>query len=210
MILLLGTSINQAQGLKIGVYADPMYSWLNVESRTAHTDGASIGIDGGLVLENYFKRNYALQTGISLGTQGGGILFDEQKTFLSYDVTDTLPAGTTVDYQLNYISVPLGLKLKTNEIGYFSYFARLGLNNQVKLKVRATSSDETLDKSVIEDEVFFYNLSYYIGIGIQYSISKDTAFNLALTFNNGFINLSLTDGIKYFTRSVNLRLGIIF
>ena len=208
--VLLICSYAFAQELKIGVYADPMYSWISAESRTVRNEGSKIGIDGGLIIDKYFQKNYALQTGVSIGTQGGELLFDEEKAFLSYGVIDTLPAGSIVDYKLNYISVPLGLKLKTNEIGYFSYFTRLGFTNQVKLKARATSDNGILNKSVVEDEIFFYNLSYFIGLGLQYGISQDTYLNFAVTYNNGFINLSREEGVKLYTRSVSLRLGIIF
>lgn len=202
--------ILSAQSLKIGVFADPMVSWLRPESRTIHGDGIRMGIDGGLLLDKYFQKNYALQTGVSLGTQGGTLYSDEETVFLSYGEYDTLVAGTSVDYTLNFITVPLGLKLKTNPIGYFSYFARLGFTNQFTIKSLATSSDGTLNKNTIEDEIFFYNLSYFIGIGVQYNISKDTALNFGINYNHGFINLAKDEDLKLFTRTLSLRAGIIF
>lgn len=209
-MLLVGLTASFGQGLKIGVYAEPQISWLSPESRTVHREGAKLGIDGGLVLDKYFQKNYAFQTGIAIGTQGGSLLFDEQTTFTSYGSIDTLGPGTDVDYKLNYITLPIGLKLKTNEIGYFSYFARLGFNNQFNLKSKVTSNEGTLNKSVVEDEIFFYNLSYYVGAGFQYHINKDAALSLALTYTNGFINLSRKEEMKLYSRAVSLRMGIIF
>ena len=198
------------QALKIGVYADPMISWFAPESRTVHSEGTVIGIDGGLMLNKYFQKNYAVETGISIGTQGGSLLFDDEVVFTSYDVDDTLDAGTSVDYRLNYITVPVGLKLKTNEIGYFSYFARLGFSNQFNIKAKASSSEGTLNDSDIGDEIFFYNLSYYFGAGIHFNISEDTALLLGVNYINGFINITREDGLKTNTRAVTLRLGVIF
>lgn len=198
------------QSIRIGVFADPMLSWLTPESRTSQSDGSEIGIDGGLILENYFQKNYALQSGISIGTQGGSILFEEDKTFDSYNEELIVSAGSTVDYKLNFITVPIGLKLKTNEIGYFSYFTRLGFTNQFTIKSKASSSDGILQDDTIENEIFFYNLFYYFGFGLQYNISKDTALLAGLNYNNGFINMSREDGLKMYTRSVSLRVGIIF
>ena len=209
-LFLLGFSLSFGQGLKIGVYVEPMVSWFSAESRTAHGEGSKIGIDGGLMLDNYFQRNYAFQTGIGIGTFGGKIQYDEAKAITSYDETDTLPAGSIMNYKVNYITVPVGLKLKTKEIGHFSYFARLGFTNQVNIKVKATSSDGMLNKSVVEGELFFYNLSYYVGAGIQYHINRDSALNFAITYTNGFINLSRQDLLKIYSRAVSLRVGIIF
>ncbi|MBN1950162.1 MAG: outer membrane beta-barrel protein [Bacteroidales bacterium] len=212
ILLLLGCafSFGQGKGIKIGVYVDPMISWFSSESRTASSDGAKMGVDGGLVVDNYFQDNYAFHTGIGIGTCGGSILYTDARPFLSYGLSDTIAAGSVVDYKINYLTLPLGLKLTTKEIGYFSYFARLGFTNQFNLKTRATSSDGMLTKSVVEQEIFFYNLSYFVGAGIQYHINKDAALDFAVTYSNGFINLSRIDELKFYSRSVTLRVGIIF
>lgn len=209
-MLMAGGCLLYGQELKIGVFADPLVSWFASESRSVHAQGAKLGIEGGAMVDNYFRKNYALQTGIALGTQGGRLLFDEPKAFLSYGENDTLPAGTVVRYSINYIAVPLGLKLKTNEIGHASYYTRLGFSNHFNIKTKASSDDQTLNKSLIENEIFFYNLSYYLGIGCLYHINRDTSLDVALSYTNGFINLARQDDIKLFSRSVSLRLGIIF
>ena len=209
-LLLAACLAGNAQSLKIGIFADPMVGWLSTESRTAEADGIRLGIDGGLLLDKYFQKNYAFQTGVSIGTQGGKILFTEDKPVLTYGEYDTLSAGTSLDYKFNFITVPLGLKLKTNEIGYFSYFTRLGFTNQFTIGTKGSSTDGSLNKDPVEDEIFFYNLSYFFGIGLMYSISKDTALSIGLNYNNGFINLSKEDGTKLFSRSISLRMGIIF
>jgi hypothetical protein len=209
LFLVIGLT-GEAQSLKIGIFADPMISWLSADSRVAEADGVKFGIDGGLLLDKYFQKNYAFQTGISIGTQGGKILFTEDRPVMTYGTYDTLYAGTSLNYKINFITLPLGLKLKTNEIGYFSYFTRLGFTNQFSIGTRGTSSDGSLNKDPLEGEIFLYNLSYYFGIGMMYSISKDTALSIGLNYNNGFINLSKDDATKMFSRSVSLRLGIIF
>ena len=155
-----------SQNAKFGVFIDPQIVWLSPDSRDIVSDGTKMGFSGGLVINKYFQKNYAIQTGIALGTQGGKLRFGTQSFFTSYEEVDTLPVGTTVDYTLNYITVPLGLRLKTNQIGYFSYYARIGFTNQFNIKAKATSSEGTLEENNIHEEIFFYNLAYHFGIGI--------------------------------------------
>lgn len=212
LLLFLLTIIQSlsAQQLKIGVFAEPQITWLKPDSRNIVSTGSAFGFDGGVLLTKYFQKNYAFQTGVSLGKVGGGMQFGNHITFTAYGEDTTLAPGTSVDYKLKYISVPVGLKLKTNQIGYFSYFARLGFLNQFNIDARATSSDNALDDSNISEEIFFYNLSYYFGIGAEYNISEDTALLIALNFNNGFIDITTDDNVKASTRSVSLRIGVIF
>ncbi len=199
-----------SQNAKFGVYVDPQLVWLSPDSREIIGDGVKLGISGGLVINKYFQKNYAIQTGIAIGTQGGKLRFGTESYFTSYNEVDTLQAGTTVDYSLNYITVPVGLRLKTNQIGYFSYYARVGLTNQFNIKARATSSDGTLDKNNINEEIFFYNLAYHFGIGIEYSISEDTALDFGISYHNGFIDHTNDKTFIAYSRNLALRIGVIF
>jgi hypothetical protein len=203
-------SYSYCQFAKFGVYAEPQLSWLSPDSKDVDYDGLKVGISGGLSIDKYFQKNYAIQTGIAIGTQGGKVVFGEPSFFTSYDEVDTLPAGTGVNYSLNYITIPLGLKLKTNQIGYFSYYARVGFTNQFNIKARATSDDGTLKKDDIGEEIFFYNLAYHFGIGIEYNISKDTSIDFGITYHNGFIDVSNDRNYKIYSRNVTLHIGVIF
>jgi hypothetical protein len=198
------------QKAKFGVFVDPQISWFSPDSRNVTSDGVSMGVYGGLIVDKYFQENYAINTGISIGRQTGSLLFSEESYLNSYEETDTLPAGTVVDFRLNYITVPLGLKLKSNQIGYMSYYALVGFTNQFNIKALATSSEETLSKSDIIEEINLYNLSYHFGIGIEYAISEDTAFTFGVSYLNGFIDLTKNENAKVYTRVVSIRAGVMF
>ncbi len=209
-ILCLLTVLTSGQGVKFGVFVDPQFAWLSSDTRDVSGDGMIVGVNGGLAIDKYFQKNYAIQTGISLGNQGGKVNFANESLISVFDETDTLPAGTTVTYRLNYITVPLGLKLKSNEIGYFSYFAQLGFTNQFNIKARASSSDESLDKSNISDEINLYNVAYYFGAGAEYGVSKDTAILFGIFYNNGFIDVTSNSNAKIFSRVLSIRIGVMF
>lgn len=199
-----------AQNMKFGIYADPQIAWFNPESRSVKSDGVKFGLRGGLIVERYFQDNYAINTGIGIGYQGGKLLFEEASTIHVYNEIDSLPAGTMVDYHLNYITVPIGLKLKTNQIGYFSYYALVGFTNQFNIKAKATSSDGSLNKDIIDDEINLYNLAYHFGIGLEYGISEHTALIFGITYHNGFLDITKSDNASVYSRVVSIRIGVMF
>jgi hypothetical protein len=199
-----------AQNAKFGVFIDPQLTWLNPDTRNVIGDGVAMGVNGGLVIDKYFQKNYAVQTGISIGTQAGSIKYGMETTILSFGEKDTLPPGTTVDYRMNYITVPLGLKLKSNQIGYVSYYAQLGFTGQINIKAHATSSEGSLDKSDISDEIRLFNLAWHCGAGVEYAISEDTALTFGLVYQNGFVNVTDNQNAKFYSRIVSLRLGVMF
>lgn len=208
--MLLIAVYSFGQGVKFGVFIDPQITWLSSDTRNVDGDGISMGINGGLAIDKYFQKNYAIHTGIALGTQAGKLNFANESLINAFDEIDTLPANTTVTYKLNYITVPLGLKLKSNEIGYFSYFAQVGLTNQFNIKARANSSDGSLDKSDISKEVNLYNLAWHFGGGVEYAISKDTALSLSIIYHNGFTDVLSSDDTKAVSRAISIRVGVMF
>ena len=198
------------QKAKFGVFVDPQITWLSPDSRDVISDGVAMGFYGGLLIDKYFQKNYAIHTGISIGTQSGSLKFGKESYINSYGEMDTMAPGTTLDFRMNYITVPLGLKLKSNQIGYLSYFALIGFTNQFNIKARATSSEGSLEKSDIIEEINLYNLAYHFGIGVEYAISEDTALTFGATYHNGFIDITSNENAKVYSRIVSLSLGVMF
>ncbi|MDA3781377.1 MAG: porin family protein, partial [Bacteroidales bacterium] len=168
------------------------------------------GFNIGLSVDNYFAANYAFSTGISINNVGGSLSFDDKKYISIHDINDSLDAGSTLEYNLQYINVPLGLKLKTNEIGYISFYTNLGLNTGIRIKSTGTSEPNSIDKENINDEINLFNLGYYIGGGIEYSLGGNSAITAGLTYTNGFMDITKPDNNKVTLSNVALRVGVLF
>jgi opacity protein-like surface antigen len=149
-----------------------------------------------------------------------------------------VPAFNDYKLDLQYIEVPLTLKLKTNEIGYLTYYGQIGITPGVKLKGRVDASsnnqnDDLQNTNVLKD-INFVNLALTVGGGIEYSLTKDVSLLAGIYFNNGFINVipkdggdenvniqnkinkdkaerpKTSDGEKISMNNVSLRLGFMF
>ena len=208
--LILVACTVYGQGLKLGVAVEPGVSWVSAEARNVDNDNQRLSFCGGLVLDNYFQTNYAFSTGLFLGVQGGSLKYGDSTQIHVYNDVQTLVPGSTVTYKLQYLTVPLGIKLRTNEIGYFSYFAQLGVTTQINVKAKADASSEQLDDDSIKDEINFFNMGYHFGGGVEYSISTDSAIVLAIYYHNGFTDITSNNDIRVMNRLLSVRLGVMF
>jgi len=206
-------SLNLAgQDFRIGLNFDPVMSWFSPNSKTIEGAGAKLGFNGGLMLETTFRQNYVFATGIDLTYLGGNLLYDNSTIItVDKDADTTLLANTTVEYTLQYLSIPLSLKLKTNPIGYISYYGQIGLTPQFNISAKATSDNgNKLDNDNVNKEIGLLNLSFFIGGGIEYDLGGTTALNIGIFYNNGFIDLLADKDYKAALNYVNLRLGVLF
>ena len=118
---------------QLGFQASPNISWFNPDSDGLENEGTKIGFGFGLTADFNITKNYSFSTGLGVISTGGEIDFPDVN---SNGVTE-VGGRTTANVRLNYIQVPLALKLKTNQIGYMTYFLRLGFGLAVNYDAEA-------------------------------------------------------------------------
>ena len=197
--------------IRLGVHVDPVITWFGPKSSKIDKDGSRLGISGGLIFESYFRPHYAFVTGLSLSSIGGNLLYEDSVRILTGEGTRiSVDAGSTIAYTLNYITIPLALKMKSNQIGYFTYFAQLGFMPQFNIGTKARSSIDELNKINVPKEINFFNLSYFFGGGVEYDIGGETALVAGIFYNNSFIDFLSNDSHEAVINFLTLRLGVIF
>ncbi|MCB2196555.1 MAG: PorT family protein [Bacteroidetes bacterium] len=211
-ILLLSTIqiFAQHSNLRFTVFVDPKFTWMNSDYTSIENDGSKMGVNIGLNVDKFFADNYAIMTGVSINNVGGNLTFNMDKSLKTNGGDQDLLIGSTVEYKLQYINVPLGLKLKTNEIGYWTFFTHLGLNSGINIKATAEVDDVDLQNENISDEIRLFNLGYYIGAGAEYSIGGNAAIVVGLTYTNGFVDITDGEDSKVTLSNIAIRLGILF
>jgi len=210
ILLAVTPLLNAQKKVKFGVFVEPKISWLSPESRDVTSEGVNWGFGGGLEIDRYFDKNYAFSTGISLGSQGGKLLYNKALTLTVYDEPDTLPGGTTLEYNLQYLTIPFGLKLKSNQIGYSTFFVNVGFTSQINMKAKGTSNNiGGIEGDAIKDEINWINLGYHFGGGVEYALGEDTALSVGIQYQNGFLDITKQEP-RTLSRVLALRVGIMF
>jgi hypothetical protein len=210
------TAVSYAQNgkYKIAPFVSPNISWMSPEQKFMESNGSVIRFGFGLMVDVMFTDNYAIGTGLHINRSGGDM------TYLEYDSYQNIPVilERQRTYNLQYAEIPLTLKLRTNEIGYITYWGQFGLGLGVNLRAKGDDAidylhenptnddnpewEETSIKSEeIEDEdikgdINIFRASLIVGGGIEYNVSGNTSIVAGIVFNNGFTNTLKKEGVR--------------
>lgn len=211
ILLISSLFINSfAQKLSLGIFADPQITWLTSNTKKITTENVGFGYNFGLTIDNYFAKNYALATGISLNTLKGGMLYQDSLEITTTDGIYELDKLSILNYNIQYLNIPVAIRLKTNEIGYSTYYATVGFNTYFNLDGKISESTDLISNEIMEKEVLFYNLDYFFGIGFLYSLGSSASINFGINYGTGFIDIFKDENNTAFTKNVSFRIGMIF
>jgi hypothetical protein len=199
-----------SQKIRFTVIGEPQISWMVPDRDNILRKGAIIGLNAGIGMDMFFAQNYAFSTGITISNLGGKLSYNDTLTYHSERDTKIIPTGSIIHYKIQYISVPLGLKFKTNEIGYATYFANLGLDPMVKIKARASDTEGNIENDDISDEISLFNINYFILLGAEYSLGGSTAIVGGLGYSSGFADVTSRAIDKVNLKTITIRIGILF
>ncbi len=164
----------EAGDLRFSFVLTPQISWLNSDHQYVDSKGSYLGYNFGVIMDRFFGDNYALCTGLTINTTGGK---------LGYPPNNSVPAFNQT-YKLKYIEVPLGLKLRSEDLHRTNIYGRFGLSNQINIQARDR------DNNNISDEVKLFAMGYHLGGGIEYSLGKRNALMIGILYNNGFTDVT--------------------
>jgi len=182
-------STDDFRAFRIGVFGEVGDSWMTSKSEGYTKDGSRLVAGWGLLFDWNFTENYTFSSGFSIGGFGGKLNYNHL-------TPDTALGLMNRTYKIKYLDIPLNLKLKTNQIGYFTYFFQVGLNNSFRLSAMADDvfTSVTSNESYIKDDVdikestSLYRLSFNVGAGAEYQISKSFSAFGYISFNNGLLS----------------------
>jgi hypothetical protein len=188
LVLCAANAHGQDKSFRLGVKLAPNLGFIHPDTKELKNDGARFGYTFGLMTEFMLgdNQNYAFATGAFLNNVGGKTTFPFGGQNLS----------TESKYQ--YIEVPITLKLKTNEIGYMTYYGQIGFGTAFNISAKSDfdSYDATTGKiSRVTDEDIMKNTQLFkaslvLGAGLEFNFSGNTSAMVGVTYNNGFTNIN--------------------
>ncbi len=226
---------NELKNFRFGLKVAPSVNWCKPDGKIIAANGVVPKFGGGLVIEIGLAKVISIQTGLQVDLEGGKVKYNNggyitpnaNTVMYYYNTIDDVIAKNNLTfvqpsdklYQLNsrtysvsYITLPLNLKMKTKEIGSFTYFAVVGLNNSFRWKATANdevqeitanyslAAPETKTKINVTKDVSFYKGSLNLGFGTEMNVSGTTSLTFGLNYNLGFTNV-VKDGSDYLLRS---------
>jgi hypothetical protein len=198
-----------SQGIRFSAFADPEIVWGTPHTSVIKAKGIQPGINFGFSMDKFFADNYAFNTGLSIHNFHLPLQYNDTTLLEIDNAQNELPEKTTVNYRLQYLKLPVALKFLTNEIGYTTFFAHMGLTTEMSIKSTADVNIIDTKEGDISTEVKLFIFSYHIGAGVEYSLGGSSALNFGLTYTSGFTDIT-TMHEKVTVNNVALRVGIIF
>jgi hypothetical protein len=205
---------NNPERISLGIHFDPLISWFGSDTKQIKSAGARPGFNFGITYNKYFTSNYSFSAGLSLINAGGRLSSGDTTVMEFSNFTSTVLPGKPVIYKIQYLSLPVGLKLQSNQIGYITFFTNLGLDPKVVIASKADIPSLGISGENAKKELRMFNIGYHITAGIEYSIGGTTALIAGLNFENNFmdvtkdINTQPDDKITH--KILSFRLGINF
>ncbi len=197
--------------MSFSVHADPQFAWFgSTNDDKIEADGAIFHIQAGLQMDYYFADNYAFIVGFGINNLGGKLLYSDSTEYISNEKNLVVEPGQQMKMNLQYLDIPLGLKLKTEELGYATFFLQLGFNPMFNINARLSSDDVDYDKEDIHKSVNVFNLGYHVGAGVEYRLGGNTAAIGGIRWTSGLTNVTENDGSSLNTNTISINLGIIF
>ncbi len=198
----LASLLSVAQNdIQFGFELSPTISWLTTDNSKINPNGSNLGLKLGMIGEYFFRENYSFVTGIGFHFNAGGRLFYEEtidtiSIWADADIPgdNIYEGGSDFKYSLQYVEIPIGLKLRTREFGYLRYYVdpriTLGFNTQGKGNILSDAAIDKEEDFNIQSSVNLINLSWGIGAGVEYIISENTAIIGGIAFQTGFTDLT--------------------
>ena len=230
-LLLLGSFHLSAQDSKfrLGLRFAPNIAMTRVQdaietdSVTYKSNGAGVRFSGGLTGDFYFGKNYSFYTGLWYTVQRIGIEFSE--------TSKNKISGSSI-HNLQYVQVPIALKLFTNNIAtdtklYFVLGLTAGLNINEKEKEWILLTTEAPEKNIykkpgIGNAFSLFDAGLLVGIGGEKQLGENTTVFAGLSYNRGLTSVqtkkgpfsvdgkSAKDAYKVTTSLLSIEAGIKF
>lgn len=178
--------------LRLGVSGSPSFAWFAPRGSAAESAGSRFGFNYGLNADFRLgmNANYYFSTGLFMMNNGGTI---DYKT----DYANRGVAELSTEYRLGYVNIPVLLKLRSNEIGYSTYFARVGFDGGVKIRAigdrkwHFEGNNETIanDEVDLSDQTTLFRVGLHIEGGMEYNLGGTTNILVSIEWNNGLTNV---------------------
>jgi len=220
VIAMISTSMMaQAKKWKIALHVDPNVSWIKPDNNNITAGNNKMNFGFGVAIDKMFTENYAIGTGFNVINCGGQLSYFQGR---ASEAGSNTVAFIERSYKLKYAEIPITLKLRTNEIGYITYWAQVGIGLGINIKSKSddvidykkldittltdsiqrwvdTGSDVpdvSIEDADIAEDIGIFRTSLIVAGGIEYNLSGDASIVAGVNFNNAFNNILNGNGVE--------------
>jgi len=178
-LLLMAQENKKKNPVSGGLYLKGGVSWTMSDSKSllppkhAHP---KLSYGFGATMDWNFSQNFSMNISAGICNLGGTTEFKYGLVGLTDDDKQVIPSvgdSLTHSYKFStsYIEVPIGIKGCTNEIGYFTYFLKLGADPMFRVKSRITPRIDDAEAQTITKSTNLLNIGWFVGGGFEWALA---------------------------------------
>ncbi len=198
-ILLLSSGI-QAQDRKfqLGVMGSSQISFVNTTQDNA-SSGSSLLFGFGGLAEYSFADRYSFSSGFEYVNRGGSLSIND----------------TSSEYRAGFIQIPLQIKMRTRQFGYYTYFAEMGF--AVGFETGEEIDWSPAPAEALSSYISLFDATFRIGMGAEYDLGGQTKILGRIQYHRALTDNLLDDQDNRLNEQsnhrfdyVSLTVGILF
>jgi hypothetical protein len=157
---LFGQSTSQAlKTMELGIRISPNIAWAKIQSGSMKANGAGVGFTYGLTGDFALGNsgNYFFSTELNVSTIPVKVASTTTMKNVTpkigggYDTTSFRGGELEFNYANQYLQIPLGIKMKTQEIGNMKYYIQVGIAPSFMMRSRLTTTTIGTQQRVYPD-----------------------------------------------------------
>ncbi len=183
--------------ISFSMHFDPLISWFSTDSYDTRSDGVVPGFNFGISHNSYFSPNYSFYSGINIIKAGGRLINRETTRFELKNYSSsifTVEPGEAITYRITYLSIPLGLNLKSDQIGFGRFFTDLGFAPEIVIGSRADIPSLNIKGGNASPELNIFNVSFHIMAGMEYPLAGSNNFIFGIGFDKNLFDITSDNG----------------
>jgi hypothetical protein len=216
-VLIFSFNAFSQSKVKIGLRVAPGLSFNTVQDKSGtdssafSKNGAGFAFSGGLNFDFMVSDNYSISTGLWYTTRRAGLkVASTQK--------DGSVSTFTEAVALQYVQVPLALKLYTNEIATnMKLYFQVGGTLDIKIAEKLKNSSDAAYSGSYKSTFLPLNVGILAGAGAEYQTGGNIILFAGLFYNRGLLNqvrntdyFKYRDYLKYNNSNLSLEFGAKF
>ena len=209
MALTFSSSVLMAQESKtdkifrtfrFGLFLGPSFNSLKPTAASSDnyiiTKGkGNVGFSFGITADYNANERYTLYTGAGIDWRGGSIEAAHDSTQLL--LPNYLKDAAVKYKKMQYLAVPIGLKMKAIEFDKYKIFAQTGFDFGILLSQKGDYTLRLANDSIVSKsneklggvaKVVPVNIGWCIGAGVEYSFNEKNSFFATILYRNGFVD----------------------
>ena len=147
-----------------------------------NASNAKTHFGGGVILDYFFRENYAFSTGLIYNAKGAGVSY--QNPNISGIQSD--------EFSIQYLEIPISIKLFTNDVApdtKIFFQAGGSLDTRMSAKVNNEKLDAADNNNKYSSHFNLFDFSALLGAGAEKQMGESTKVFVGLSYHRGLVDV---------------------